>query len=387
MSNPLAVVFGLALVLGVLWETFETLVLPRRVTRQFRMARFFYRSTWIPYSALVSRRKNRKRRDALLSYYGPMSLLLLLVLWALTMVLGFALIDYGDGATFGGNLFPNRFGNALYLSGTTFFTLGLGDITPASPLSRFVTVAEAGIGFGYLALVIGYLPVLYQAFSRRETTISLLDARAGSPPTAFELLRRHSVTVVGVHALDALTDLLHDWERWSAELMESHLSYPVLAYFRSQHDNQSWIGSLTVILDVCALAMVGLEGMCQYQARMTFAIARHALVDLSQVFNRPPDHHRSADRLPPEALNGLRQQLKEVGVNLNHDAASDAELLRLRGLYEPYAIALASFLRLDVPPWAKHDPAKDNWQTTAWQPGPKHHAKASAPSPVHDEHY
>src|SRR5262249_60109993 len=96
-----------------------------------------------------------------------------------------------------------------------------------------------------------YLPVLHRSFARREATISLLDARAGSPPTAFELLRRHAGA--GIHGLDALTDLLHDWERWSAELMESHLSYPVLAYFRSQHDNQSCIGSLTVILDVCAL--------------------------------------------------------------------------------------------------------------------------------------
>src|SRR5262249_51640195 len=154
--------------------------------------------------------------------FGPLSLLLLLVIWALSLVLGFALIDYGDGARFGGTLLGSRFGNSLYLSGTTFFTLGLGDITPASPLARFVTVVEAGIGFGFLALVIGYLPVLYQAFSRREVTISLLDARAGSPPTAFELLRRHSGAVVGGHALDALTELLHEWERWSAELMESH---------------------------------------------------------------------------------------------------------------------------------------------------------------------
>src|SRR5262249_58034870 len=109
----------------------------------------------------------------------------------------------------------------------------------------------------------------------------------------------------GVHGMEALTELLQDWEMWSADLMESHLSYPVLAYFRSQHDNQSWIGSLTVILDVCALTTVGLEGMCQYQARMTFAIARHALVDLSQVFNAPPDGIGSSHRLAPEALWGL----------------------------------------------------------------------------------
>ena len=386
MYNPVAVIFGVSLILVVLWETFETLVLPRRVTRQFRMTRFFYRWTWIPYSGWVSRRRNRKRRDALLSYYGPLSLLFLLVFWALALVLGFALINYGDGARFGGTLLGSRFGNSLYLSGTTFFTLGLGDITPASPLARLMAVVEAGVGFGFLALVIGYLPVLYQAFSRREATISLLDARAGSPPTAFELLRRHSGAIVGPHALDALTQLLHEWERWSAGLMESHLSYPVLAYFRSQHDNQSWIGSLTVILDVCAVAMVGLEGMCQYQARMTFAIARHALVDLSQVFSAPPDHQHSLNRLSQEALNGMRGQLKELGLTLASNEAADAELLRLRGLYEPYAIALARYLCLDVPPWAKHDPTKDNWQTTAWQL--KNHVSASATAAsLIDEHH
>jgi Ion channel len=365
LSNPMAVVFGVALILAVLWETFETLVLPRRVTRQFRMTRFFYRFTWIPFSAVVGRIRNRRRRDSLLSFYGPLSLLLLLAFWAVALIVGFALIDYGDGARFTGNLFSNRFGNALYLSGTTLFTLGLGDITPASPLARLVTVLEAGVGFGFLALVIGYLPVMYQAFSRREVTISLLDARAGSPPTAFELLRRHADPEG--HNLDELTDLLHDWERWSAELMESHLSYPVLAYFRSQHDNQSWIASLTAILDVCALAMVGLEGMCQYQARMTFAIARHALVDLSQVFSAAPDHNGSSNRLLPEDLAAIRRQLRDFGMNLSDMDEADSELHRIRGLYEPYALSLARYLQLSLPPWIKHDGAKDNWQTTAWR--------------------
>jgi len=365
VSNPLAVAVGILLVVIVLWEVFETIVLPRRVTRQFRLTRFFYRSTWIPYAALAGRRRTRKKRDAMLSFYGPLSLLLLLAFWAVTLLVGFALIQYGDGSRFSGTLFPNRFGNALYLSGTTLFTLGLGDITPISSVARFVTVLEAGIGFGFLALVIGYLPVLYQSFSRREVTISLLDARAGSPATAFELLRRHANLCV--NGLDALTNVLHDWERWAAELMESHLSYPVLAYFRSQHDNQSWIGSLTAILDVCALAMVGLEGMCRYQAQMTFAIARHALVDLSQVFNAPPDGEGSSNRLPQQDLVEIRRQLQASGLSLAAGEAADAELARIRALYEPFALGLARHLRLELPPWIKRDPVKDNWQTTAWR--------------------
>jgi hypothetical protein len=385
VSNPLAVLCGLALIVVVLWETFETLVLPRRVTRQFRLTRLFYRCTWIPYSNLVSRRRKRRSRDALLSYYGPLSLLFLLVFWALGLVLGFALIDYGDGATFAGTLFPNHFGNALYLSGTTFFTLGLGDITPTSSLGRLVTTVEAGVGFGFLALVIGYLPVLYQAFSRREVTISLLDARAGSPPTAFELLRRHAT--IGPHGLDAVADVLRDWERWSAELMESHLSYPALAYFRSQHDNESWIGSLTVILDVCSLAIVGLEGMCQYQARMTFAIARHAVVDLSQVFGTAPDQDGGNNRLPAEDVTEIRRNLRDLGLILSEAEGADAELSRLRSLYEPYAIALARYLRFNLPPWIKHEAAKDNWQTTAWHQRNHRVVSKHSGAAVPEEHF
>ncbi|HEY7405396.1 MAG TPA: potassium channel family protein [Candidatus Angelobacter sp.] len=374
-----AVIGGVLLVLVVLWETFETIVLPRRVTRQFRLTRLFYRATWKPWVAMAGLRHTKKKRDSLLSYYGPLSLLLLLAFWALSLVLGFGLLHYGLHDKLAGQLGASDFGNALYLSGTTLFTLGLGDILPASPLGRFITVLEAGIGFGFLALVIGYLPVLYQAFSRREVTISLLDARAGSPPTAAELLRRQR----GVEGMEALTELLADWEEWSAELMESHLSYPVLSYFRSQHDNQSWIGSLTAILDVCSLAMVGLEGMCQYQARMTFAIARHALVDLSQVFAAPPEKNGRLDRLPPEVFAELRRVITESGFVLAEGDAATAELTRLRGLYEPYALSLAEYLRLDLPPWVKGGVAKDNWQTTAWQLIQTKQIKAV---PAHDEH-
>ena len=379
MLKIFAVIGGILLILVVLWETFETIVLPRRVTRQFRLTRFFYRATWKPWVAVAELRHTRKKRDSQLSYYGPLSLLLLLALWAFALVLGFGLLHYGLHDKLAGQLGASDFGNALYLSGTTLFTLGLGDILPASPLGRFITVLEAGIGFGFLALVIGYLPVLYQAFSRREVTISLLDARAGSPPTAAELLRRQQ----GVHGVEALTELLADWEQWSADLMESHLSYPVLAYFRSQHDNQSWIASLTAILDVCSLAMVGLEGMCQYQARMTFAIARHALVDLSQVFAAPPENYGRFNRLPPEVFAQLRRAITESGFILAEGDIATAELARLRGLYEPYALSLAEHLRLDLPPWIKGGVTKDNWQTTAWQLS---QTKQVAAVPAHDEH-
>src|SRR2546425_12024848 len=133
------------------------------------------------------------------------------------------------------------FFTALYLSGTTLFTLGLGDVVPTSAAARIVTVVEAFVGFAFLALVIGYLPVVYQAFSRREAHIAMLDEWAGSPPASAELLRRLATW----KDLDALSQFLSTWEQWSAELLESHISYPILARFRSQHGNESWLASPT----------------------------------------------------------------------------------------------------------------------------------------------
>jgi hypothetical protein len=304
---------------------------------------------------------SKKSREALLSFYGPISLLFLIGVWAVGLVLGFALMQYGAGSALVLTGAEPRFTTDLYFSGTTFFTLGLGDIVPRSGLARMLVVTEAGFGFGFLAAIIGYLPFIYGSFSKREVNISLLDSRAGTPPTAGELLRRHSYP----QGLDAMHELLKDWERWSAELMESHLSYPVLAYFRSQHDNQSWISSLTAILDTCALVMAGVEGACKRQAELTFAIARHAVVDLSQVFltaPRPLPH----DRLPAQELRRIRDVLAQHGLKLRDDAEADRRLADLRDMYEPYIYALAVFLNQSLPPWIPEKKGKDNWQTTAW---------------------
>ncbi len=274
------IVIGITLILMVLWEGFETIILPRRVTRRFRLTRLFYRNSWHSWVRIVNALISPQQRETWLSYFGPLSLLVLLSIWAVVLVSGFALIHWALGSavlTMDGQA---GFMTDLYLSGSTFFTLGLGDVLPHSSLTRLLVVVESGMGFAFLALIIGYLPALNQTFASREVSISLLDARAGSPPTASEMLSRHSYE----RGREALRQLLYEWEHWSAELLEGHLSYPVLAYFRSQHDNQSWLAALTAILDTCALIMVGLEGACERQAELTFAMARHAIVDLSLVF-------------------------------------------------------------------------------------------------------
>jgi hypothetical protein len=358
---PGVFIAGVAVFLIVVWDAFEAIILPRRVTRRFRLTRLFYKITWRTSKFLTDLFPSRKTRETLLGFYGPISLLVLIGVWALGLVLGFGLMQYGAGSAVKTSGAPPSFGTDVYLSGTTFFTLGLGDVVPRSGLARVLVVAEAGFGFGFLAAIIGYLPFIYASFSKREVDISLLDSRAGTPPTAGELLRRHSYE----GGREALHELLRDWELWSAELMESHLSYPVLAFFRSQHDNQSWIAALTSILDTCALLKVGVQGTWERQAQLTFAIARHAVVDLSQVFGTPP-RPLPYERLSAADLLRLRETLAQHGLRL-HDAEDTHErLAAMRKTYEPYIYALATYLNQTLPPWIPGTKGKDNWQTTAW---------------------
>jgi len=367
-----AAVLGLFLVGLIVWEGFETIILPRTVTRSLRMTRGFYRVLW-PFSAGIARRMPEARRSLFLSYFGPLSLPLLLVLWAMGLVFGFALLQWAQPGGLARVPGMNRFGTAVYQSGVTFFTLGYGDVTPRTSLARFIAVSEAGIGFGFLAVVIGYLPVLYQAFSQREAIISLLDARASSSPSATEMLKRHGES----RQMASLVLLLRDWEVWASEQLESHLSYPVLSYYRSQHDHQSWLGALTAIMDTCAVLMVGTAGDpdwqndLQWQARMTLAMCRHMLVDLAYVFNLPPKP-LDPDRLPIDDLATLRGILARAGLPLCDGPEDDKKLADLRELYEPYAHALSDFLLFSLPHWLPDPDTSDNWQTSAWDHDTKH---------------
>jgi len=364
--HAIAFIAGTVIILSVLLDAFETVVLPRRVQRYFRITSWFYRNTWRPWARLASSIKSQTRREAVLGYFGPLSLIALLGLWAGGLIFGFALLEYGSGAHLISQNSPINFPVLLYSSGETFFTLGYGDLTPISPFSRALAVVEAGMGFAFLGVVIGYLPTIYNAFSRREIEISLLDARAGSPPSATELLTR-AVDGSEVHNVDQATldRLFHDWERWAAEVLESHLSYPVLSFYRSQHSNQSWLGALTVILDATALVMAGIDGVSSEQARRTFKMARHAVVDLAQVV-RAYYAPNAPERLTPGDLAELRERLSQKGLRLRRGAEADQKLADLRALYEPYVEGIARNLFIPLPPWIRHDPIKDNWRSGPW---------------------
>jgi hypothetical protein len=361
-----AIVFGWIMIAVVLLDAFETVVLPRRVTRQFKLTAWFYRRTWSPWKKIAARIQTPRRQQNFLAYFGPLSLILLLAFWAVSLIFGFALVQYGIGGHEQLNRETLTFNKILYHSGETFFTLGYGDIVPTTTAARFLSVAEAGMGFGFLGIVIGYLPVVYGAFSRREVQISLLDARAGSPPSAVELLvrlaGRSEQRLVEQRDIDSV---LREWERWSAELLESQISYPVLSFFRSQHFNQSWLGALLTMLDVSSLVIVGIEGIHPGQARLTFAMARHAAVDLAQVVNARYDP-LSPERLTDAEFDTLREALAAAQLKLNSSEEARQKLTKLRSMYEPYLHSTAKQLMVTLPPWLHPANTRDNWQAGPW---------------------
>jgi hypothetical protein len=346
-----AILVGVLLIGVVLLDAFETLVLPRRVDRSFRLVILFYRLTWWCWTGIVKRVPSPHWREALLGGFGPASLLLLLGIWASGLIVGFALLQWGLSPAVNLDDTPQvglDFTTALYLSGATFFTLGYGDVSPVSPPARALAVLEGGIGFTFLALVIGYLPALTGPLAQRELMISLLDARAGSPPSAAEVLRRYA----GPSAHQELYTLLGEWERWAAMLLESHLSYPVLAYFRSQHEHHSWVAALTTVLDTSLVLSLLADDPLAHQARLTFATANHAAHDLGKIFEGR--HQASQSKREPLASEDLdricetaRQALAPS--DLPTDQQIWPELARLRNEYETYVEVLAAHLRMPLP--------------------------------------
>jgi len=356
-----AATLALVIMLLVLLDAFEAMVLPRRATRRYRPARLFYRSLWLCWGSAACRLRSQGQRQYFLSMFGPLSVLALFTVWVAGLVFSFALLHWSLGAPLGGDDSPPSLAACAYLSGETFFTLGYGDLAPTAWGGRFLSVLESGMGFGFMAVVIGYLPVLYQSFSRRELVIGLLDARAGSPPTAGELLGRLAKT----RGMSQIDTLLWEWERWSADLLESHLSYPVLAYYRSQHDNQSWLAGLTAILDTCAVLLANIPDTHRYQVEVTFAMARHAAVDLALIFRAPPCESAN-ERLAEVHYHEFLRELSTSGVKIDGSGSSIQRLNELRAMYEPFLSGLATYFRFELPPVVAQQVPADNWQRSAW---------------------
>jgi hypothetical protein len=353
-------VLGGSLVVLMLLEIFLTYLVPQRVRRGPRIVRVLREIAWRPWRWLARRLPDRAA-DTMLGLYGPFGLLMNLTLWVLGMIVGYAALQWAGGSQLAVG-HGVTFGQDLYFSAATLVSSGTGSLSAQTTFARVIQVIDAASGLLTLAIVIGYLPALFQAYSRREATVSQLDARAGSPPTAGRLLIRAARR----GGWPPTNDYLGEWETWTAELMETHLSYPILAYYRSQHVNQSWLAALCTVLDACALTVAAAPAGTVDAARYTFAIGRHAVADLSYTFHTTPTPP-VVDRLPMASFERLLAELREGGVEIEHESATVFDRLRrMRELYEPYVNGLAHKLALRVPEWTATESPTDNWRTTEW---------------------
>ncbi len=339
----------------MLQDAFEVMLLPRRVERRLRITTIYYRVAWATWTGLA-RRLPSGPREGMLSHFGALSMLGLFALWAVALITGFGTLEWAlQGPPLAARANSPVF-EQFYMSGVTFFTLGYGDVVPHTGPARLVAVIEAGTGIGFIAVVIGYLPVLYQLFSRREAHVIQLDGRAGSPPTAVAMLCRHA----GLGGLGNLDDLLREWEVWGAELLESHLSYPMLSYYRSQHANQSWLAATAAVMDCCALILVGVKELPPLQARMTFTMARQVVVEMARSFQIEPSRFDGGDRLPTEAYARMEAAFAEAGLAWEGGADAQSTLLALRATYEPLIDGLARHLLLNLAGWVPDKDAADH---------------------------
>jgi hypothetical protein len=339
----LAGIGGAALILAMLVEFFVAFMLPRRVKRDPQIARGIYTALWRPWR-ITAARLSPAAEDTMLGFFGPLALLLELMVWVLGLMVGFALLQWAFGSKLGAG--SHGFGDDLYFSSGEFLSAAVTG-APIGGAAKALSLLEAATGVGVLFIVIGYLPSVYFAFSRREIAVSQLASRAGTPPSAVHQLRRISER----ERWEDLRDYLGDAEEWVAEMMETHLSYPLLAYYRSQHVNQNWLAALTTIVDTSAAIIAGLPEGVPAVAEQTYAIGRHALSDLAHVF-RVSD--ADANRLTDAAFEQIWAAIESHPLR---EPTTDADTMRrrldhLRHAYEPNAIGLSIALALPLPGWA-----------------------------------
>ena len=306
-SRTLLALLGLLFVAAVLWDVFQTVVVPRPSPGRLRIARHLARISWRITRGVALRSSNPRRREGMLGVFAPALVVLLLVVWVVVLLLGFGLLIYALRDELRPQ--PANLGEAMYAAGTALLTIGFGDFVPTGTGARLISLVAAGTGLGIVALVITYLFSLYGAFQRREVHVVMLDARAGAPPSGVALLE----TYARLGIVDELPDLFASWEVWTAEVLDSHVAYPILGFFRSSHDNESWVSSVGAVLDAATLVLTAVEGVPRGHAEMMAAMGEHLVEDVGQTYGFENEPGAGIARAEFEEA---RQRLADAGYAL-----------------------------------------------------------------------
>ena len=274
--EPIALVLGACLILMVAWDLFETIVVPRPTPGRLRVSRYVVRSSWRVFRAAGLRRSGQAR-DTLLGLFAPAATLMLLVIWLAGMIVGYGLVLYGLRDQLSPH--PQDLGTAIYFAASSILTLGFGDIVATGPAARAVVVVASASGLGVVALVVTFLFSLYGSYQRREVQVVTLQAAAGAPPSAVTLLE----TYAQLDLVERLPGFFAEWERWAAEVLDTHVAYPLLGFFRSSHDNLSWISALGTVLDAACLVLTTTTEVARGEAELFRRVGSHLVEDITNL--------------------------------------------------------------------------------------------------------
>jgi hypothetical protein len=289
LLNIASVAVGIVVIALTLNDVFQSVVMPRATGRRFRLSFYFWRSIWHVWPRVAWRlyAADADRREDFLAVFAPLMLVMLIGLWVGLLILGFGFLLWAMR----GGIAPahTSFGTMLYFAGSSLLTIGFGDVVARSGFPRLISVLAALAGLSFLSIVTAYIFAVFGSFQQRETFVVTVAARAGRPPSGVNLL-----AIAGYsETREDLPTLMIAAQRWAASVMESHLAYPVLAFFRSSHDEQSWVGTLGTLLDAATLMITTLDGVRNGQARIFYSVGRHAARDLARYF-RVDDAEESA---------------------------------------------------------------------------------------------
>jgi hypothetical protein len=336
-------ILGLFLLVLVIWDVFETVVVPRPTPGWFRIGRYLVRGSWRAIRAFAGPAGDRgPGRERILGFFAPAATLVLLAVWLVVIIAAFGLMLFGLRDQLQPP--PANLGTALYLSASSVLTIGYGDIVPTGAIAQIAVIASAGVGLGVVALVVTFLFALYANYQRREGPVVLLAAKAGSPMSAVTLLEN----LKRVELDDHLPAFFGEWERWIVEVLDSHVAYPLLGYFRSSHDNLSWISALGTVLDTATLVLTTIEGVPRGQAELVKALGDHLVEDISNLGNAAPRATVTFDR---PAFDAVYARLSAAGYRLAPEAAAWAAFSEARQTYAERLEQMAAFWAVPSVSW------------------------------------
>ncbi|HSP08287.1 MAG TPA: ion channel [Candidatus Dormibacteraeota bacterium] len=332
---------GVAIVLIVFYDLFQSVVLPRPAVGKIQLARILIRPGWLIWR-WVSRRTSRvERSEARLAYFAPLALLGLFVVWALALTLAYGLLISGLGDEFRPAI--KDIATAIYVSASTLVPLSFGDFVPEQGFARFVIIAESATGVALAALAITLLFTLYESFRDREEAVISLDALAGAPPSGLHILE----TAAAHHTRPELQEMFDEWRKWSARVLESHLAYPLLVYFRSSHDNEAWINSFGAVMDAATLVMSSVEDDAEGAARLMFTVGNHLVEDLTWVLRLKPATDAIVER---DEFDQAVARLKKAGYQVK-DGDAWNQFVDLRSRYASTLNQVAHLLAVPTAEW------------------------------------